>query len=855
MSSGDRVFAVRVWQRAGLALALLLAACTPGEGAAPVTTIAPPTEEPSATAPAAPAPEEPSEDQTLATTAPAEHATPAAGSMSALTDANLEEIAAEWIAADSGLPEDAVAQLQPTGVTRSAGAIGHVAFAQVLDGTPVRGATYVVHIQPSGAVLGASTSLSQARPAAGAARTLDEAAAVEVATGAVPGEVEGTPRARVLWIEVGDELRLAWEVDFTIRDPLASYGVVVDAADGEVLSVDSMGSSRGASAVATLPRPAGGAADCDPGPAPSACVFPVDPIAATGDFAITVDEANATLVAVPLERLDDPASGRLAGQWARLAPGDLEAFAEADGTWGTGGRATPGFEAGMAYYWVDFTQALVQRLGYGFHGDDPVEIVPVDDSIVDNAFYTFVEDRIHLGVGSNGISEGEDAQGVVHEYGHALLQAAVPDITSVEGGAFHEGFADLVSFLTTLEYRAEDPACLFPWAEEGQCLRRVDEAKVYPDDLAFEVHLDGEILTGAVYDVLVAVLDADGLTIADCAGVEENPCGDARDVVLSTLLGSLPFLTSQLTLNDAATAFATADTAIFGGANAGAITAAFTAHGLVTDGTPAIRIEGIANEDPTDAALGVKVRHDYRGDLAIRFEVTDAAGEQLCAGLVVDPDPADDADNITGRYQLAGTECEQYLPPGDDQRWTLIVADTLPQDEGELRQYTILHSGTAFRATGLPLDIPDADGQGIRVTIGGPAPPGPTPPPGGGSSAEGLTAGIAISHPYIGDLQVTVGVADAGSGEILCSVVVHETGTGSSDDDIRGIADVGDCTAFYPPTPEQPWFLQAADLVRQDEGTIDAFGLRGPDGEELLANGPVPIPDDDPTGAILLLEG
>ena len=800
-----------------------------------------PTELPPATATATPEPD-------------ASEEAPVADSMADLTDAELEQIATDWIAESSGLSADVQDQLQPTAVTRTMDAIGHVAFQQVISDVPVRGASYTVHIGPDGAVLGASTSLSDAQPEADPDPGLTEAAAVDLGTKAVSGTVEGTPAASLAWVEDNGVLRLGWQVDFATSDPLASYAVVVDATTGEVISVDTMGSSAAARGgfVATAPAPGGGATTCDPGPAPSACVFPVDPIAATGDFALTADEANATLVGVPLERLDDPAGGVLAGQWVALAPGDLETFVEADRTWGTGGRATAGFEAGMAYYWVDFTQALIQRLGFAYHGDDPVEVRPVDDGIVDNAFYTFVEDRIHLGVGSNGISEGEDAQGIIHEYGHALLQAAVPDITSAEGGAFHESFGDLVSFLTTLEYRAADPACLFPWAEEGQCLRRVDSTKVYPDDLVYETHLDGEIFSGSVYDVLVGLLERDGLGIGDCADVVANPCGPARDRVFAMLLGSLPFLTTQLTLNDAATAFATTADALFDGVDADLIAAAFEAHGLVTDGTPAIRIEGLEPDAVTDAALGVKIQHEYRGDLAIRFEVTDGASEQLCAGIVLDPSPEDDSDNVTGRYQLAGTDCEQYLPPGPEQQWSLIVADTLPQDLGELLHYTVFFEGTAYRAAGLPLSIPDADPQGIRVTIGGDSGPVPTDPIG---TQGAVTAGIRLTHTYIGDLEIMVGVRDAATDEVLCSLPIREPEPGNSDDNLRGTADVSDCEAFYPPTPDQPWYLQVIDRAAIDEGTIEAFGLRGPDGEEHVVLGPVLIPDDDPAGAELVLEG
>ena len=45
---------------------------------------------------------------------------------------------------------------------------------------------------------------------------------------------------------------------------------------------------------------------------------------------------------------------------------------------------------------------------------------------MDNAFYDGSE--IVPGVGSDGINEGEDASGIIHEYGHAVLDQQAPGL-------------------------------------------------------------------------------------------------------------------------------------------------------------------------------------------------------------------------------------------------------------------------------------------------------------------------------------------------------------------------------------------------------------------------------------------
>ena len=351
-----------------------------------------------------------------------------------------------------------------------------------------------------------------------------------------------------------------------------------------------------------------------------------------------------------------------------------------------------------------------------------------------------------------------------------------------------------------------------------------------------------------------------GLTPDQCQDPATNPCDAARDVVYATALGSLPFLTPQLTLQDAAVAFAASDMTFFDGANADIIAAAFDAHGLNAGGSPAVMIEGLDDSVRSESQLTLKVVHDYRGDLDIRLDVLDPSGAQLCASQLISPNPDDDGDNVTGRFQLVGSQCEPFLPPSPDQVWVLRVADTLQQDEGQLFQFVVIHEGVRFVAAGLPLPIPDADPRGVIATIGldpgaepmvDPDQPAPT-----GSGGGQVLAGLTVTHTYIGDLRIQIGVLDPNDGSVLCRVDVLEPDPQDASADFEsGDIDVSACASLFPPSPAQPWAVRVVDNAGLDTGTIDAFGLQGPAGEIFVVEGPVAIPDTDPAGALLLLEG
>ena len=793
-------------------------------------------------------------------------------------DDDILEAAHTWIVEESGLSDMLQEELFLAEVTTTRDVI-HLTFVQQHDDVAVRGAQFIVHVRDTGEVLGASQSLTTTLPGEDTTEELDEAEAVDIAVKAVPGTPVGTPTVRATWLENGPELRLGWEVLVTTTAPTDDWAVVVDATTGDVLSVDRLSTDAhaghtdahaghtdahaGHTATPRAVEVAQGGGCNAPAP-PSACIFVVDPFYASGTTTISPGQANQTLVGVPLANLDNPGDGNLVGRYAAIDPDVAATYRDPDNVFGEGGRGgqDPTFEAGMTYYWIDYTQQLVQGLGYDYHADDPVEFVPIDDEFQDNAFYLFTDDTIHMGGGADGVTEAEDAQGIIHEYGHALLQAAVPNIVSDEGGAFHEGFSDLVSVFTTLEFRNGDIGCLFHWAERGSCIRRIDTDKAYPRDLVAEVHRDAEIYTGAVWDVFEAVLARDtGLVPSDCQDRQADPCDAVRDEVYGTLLGSLPFLTPALDLNDAAAAFAASDATFNDGRNATIILDAFAAHGLTAEGSSGVQVmrpDDLMDLDRTNAQVALKIVHAFRGDLQVDLGVVDASGELQCTLQLKSPDGVDGADNITGRYDVTDTDCAAHLPPGPDDVWVLRVVDAFDLDVGTLFQFAVLHNGTRYAAGGLPLAIPDADPQGIVATVGADLGSDSQPmaeeegAPAAPATASGVEVDIDIAHTYVGDLLVQVGVLDA-DGTALCRVDVATPDPEDASDDLVVTADLSACAAHYPPGPGATWALRVVDNASQDVGEVRSFVLRGPDGQRRAGSTPVTIPDADETGVLVTI--
>ncbi|MFG3346322.1 M4 family metallopeptidase [Streptomyces sp. NPDC048018] len=281
--------------------------------------------------------------------------------------------------------------------------------------------------------------------------------------------------------------------------------------------------SRGLMAAATatvaLIAPAGAASATGQAPAtagPQARIFMVNPVQSSGDQSLGDGKDSATAVPATayttavLRNLDG--SGGLSGRWAYVRS-DTGASAKTAAAAGYD-RSDDQFEQVMAYFWVDRAQEYLQGLGFGSElpgANDRPQAVRINQWGADNSFFTDKKDEIRFGKG--GVDDAEDAEVIVHEYGHAVHEAQVPGFgSSPEAGAIGEAFGDYLAVEVGADAAAgygwpvrTAPGCVADWdsvpySTAPHCLRRVDGGKVYADRIG-EVHADGEIWSRALWDI------------------------------------------------------------------------------------------------------------------------------------------------------------------------------------------------------------------------------------------------------------------------------------------------------------------------------------------------------------------
>jgi hypothetical protein len=273
---------------------------------------------------------------------------------------------------------------------------------------------------------------------------------------------------------------------------------------------------------------------------------------------------------VTLTHLDG--SGGLTGQYVRVKSNTGKAAAAVGGAFPAYHRTSDQFEQIMGYYWVNTAQDYLQHLGFGSTlrpvNQRQIEL-RIDQFGGDNSF--FRPDKANISLGKGGVDDAEDAEVIVHEYGHSVQDGQVTGFgTGPESGAIGEAFGDYLSVAVT-SWKTGVPtttpeACVADWDSTSytstvpHCLRRLDGNKIYPRDIVGEVHADGEIWSRALWDIRSAL-------------------GDTK---ATTLIVEAQFaFTVDISFHDAALATVAAAQRLYGSAAAGAATAAFHARGIL----------------------------------------------------------------------------------------------------------------------------------------------------------------------------------------------------------------------------------------------------------------------------------
>ncbi len=438
---------------------------------------------------------------------------------------------------------------------------GHVEFQQIVGGLPVENGRVQVNLSKDGRILHVVNSYAPFEPRELSVPLLNNK---DQATEAAIGEflrttpekpedlrqrsnVPFTPLARtelqlkeplqvedVYFAQEGHLVR-AFKVLVTATRPFGRKEFVVDAATGKILRIENGVQSDDITGTGQ--------------------VFIPSPVASKNDNTIrdtSVPNTNPNpYYTRPLLDLNNPAAGPfvLNGPFVKLQ--DIESPSNTPVSVNTNPSFvfqsnSDNFADTNIYYAVDRTQRYIQELGF-INVDN--RTIPADSrGFSDGCNAHYVNSPAgagYLAFGECPQRVAEDAEAVVHEYGHSIQDnTAVGKYISSDGGtAMGEGFGD---YWAMSDYNAElvasghDQACFADWAvTEGSCLRRLDTGNTMDDFVggtAGDPHINGEIWSQGLFNLFNSLgkTTTDRLVLQSHFNIPDTPSmKDGADAMLT----------------------------------------------------------------------------------------------------------------------------------------------------------------------------------------------------------------------------------------------------------------------------------------------------------------------------------
>jgi hypothetical protein len=428
----------------------------------------------------------------------------------------------------------------------------HVLFQQRRGGKSVTGAWVKVDLDHENRVYHFTNScvpVAAGTTSKGSASdySLDEAAALRKARAAVGAEGLETRAAisaeRVLF-PVGTTLHPAWKFIIPITKPPHDWRIYISGRDGSVLGREDMLKMITARGQVFDPNPVVTLNDCrlrETRPIPEAAYRQVD------------------LPGVPASGLLDGPHVTTRTTKQRVRARDGQFIFE---------RGSHAFLEVMAYFHIDRLQRYIQSLGFD---DVNRRATPVNVAAMtkDNSYYSPATRDLSFGLG--GVPDAEDAEVILHEYGHAIQDAQVPGFgSSDEAAAMGEGFGDYLAASFFADAKPDRlRTSLASWDatyysdDDPPCLRRVDSTKRYPRDMVGEPHGDGEIWSACLWLIREAL-------------------GRQRADVL--VIAHHFLIRRDASFSDAVEALVLADQRLNGGANENTIRDVFIRRGILKKG-------------------------------------------------------------------------------------------------------------------------------------------------------------------------------------------------------------------------------------------------------------------------------
>lgn len=363
-------------------------------------------------------------------------------------------------------------------------------------------------------------------------------------------------------------------------------------------------------------------------------VFNPDPLTSSGnaygstnDWQDNSDADNAALngqrVRVDLKDIEFTGGlFYLRGPYADLQ--DLEApntpiATSADGSFDFT-RSQSGFEDVMVYYHIDTFQRYVQSIGFNNLYNSPLLLDPHGLNGLDNSHFVPSGGSSRLAFGEGCVDDAEDADVIIHEYGHALSFSAAPGTNSgTERLGLDEGIGDYVAASYSKASYYTFWKNTFTWDGHNECW----DGRSASDPTAYPPNTTNIYVFGAIW--------------ASCLMEAHDQIG--REASDRVFFQSLYSNFGQMTLRDAALVVLDADDVLYGGAHRSVYQDVFCSRGILSGASCLVsRTDPDAwapnwHLFPNPAAEIASIQlEEYRPGAKYSYRMADLMGRVLLAG-------------------------------------------------------------------------------------------------------------------------------------------------------------------------------------------------------------------------------
>lgn len=412
----------------------------------------------------------------------------------------------------------------------------HVMLQEIIENVPVSDSAITISIdKKTGEIYRAYNTVIQHGQLVSSKTAITEDEAYDLAWKhlKVHGELLSDPSITKLYVTSPNDssaLMLVYRIVLHVAQPAGEWQVDVDATSGDIVKVQDIRVSKTLSetknflsyngplldrreAFRAFERAWIVYAEKDESRVDgTALVFDPDPMTALNDTSLTDSSPDADFEdayrSVTLREITKRGSEySLEGPWVRIV--DIESPSSApsttaDGNW-TAGRGDNAFNDVMTYYHIDKSQRYLQSLGFVEETGIQYGAIKADSdglSGSDNSHY--IRSSNSLAFGHGCIDDNEDADVILHEYGHAIAFSINPNFNGGDSGAIGEGFSDYWAASANAESFDEsfDNAKVFSWDAADGCWagRRLDKTDLQYDPAT--IYTAHESIVGGVSDEL-----------------------------------------------------------------------------------------------------------------------------------------------------------------------------------------------------------------------------------------------------------------------------------------------------------------------------------------------------------------